>query len=241
MKTFSRRIHTQGTTLGLIGIIAFLALATSARLAPAGSLTFLRQSGSITVHGELGTFGETAPTDRPWFTNVHAGAGGPIWFAQSFMFSSWTDTRFLVYTESLVSPGAGAPRLTQSLTDLTVDFRADTPTDVRLDFIAAPDQAGPNVTLNQHAMRLINVGSGAVLAEGFQSGRIVSLTPGVVYRIEAHNTMGNVASNFALSEGARMLSIDLNVVVPAPGSAAILAGLVCVARRRTRSVSWVGG
>lgn len=197
------------------------------------SLTFVEQTGQITVHGQEGTFSATAPSSQPWFQTVNAGAGGPIWFAQSFMFSSWTSTSMIIYAEALVSPGIGTPVLTQSITDVSIRFSVAAPTDVRILFSDAPDQAGPNVSLNTHTMRLVNHATNSTLVEGLANNIIVSLAPGQ-YRFEGHNAMGNIPTNLALSDGSRMLSMQLDVV-PAPAGTGVMliASMMCFKRRRS--------
>ncbi|MBL8760540.1 MAG: hypothetical protein JNL50_04490 [Phycisphaerae bacterium] len=177
--------------------------------ASGGSIEVIEQSGVMTVDGELGSFSAHAPGHAPWFETINAGAGGPIWFAQAFIFTGWSEERILIYAEALASPGTSAPKLTQSRTDLSIRFRVDAPTWVKVLFTGEPDQSA-GMPLNQHTMRLRNVGSGEVVGEG---ETIAKLRLGAgEYLLEAENDLGNLPDAFAMGSGARMLSIDLLVI-----------------------------
>ncbi len=193
---------------------AFLVAAASLAAAPAlhGSITVTEQIGSITVHGQDGTFGATAPTLAPWFTTINAGVGGPIWFAQSFIVTQWTDQSITIYPEALVGPGTTAPVLTQSLTQVTIRFTVDEPVTAHADFGAGPNTAGPEVTLNEFEMRLVHEPSGIAVIDGLFNMGTVFLAPGP-YRVEAVNEMGNTPEQLSLDNGARMLFMDIDFVL----------------------------
>ncbi len=205
------------------------------------AITVLQQTGQMTVHGQDGTFTAHAPSNQPWFQTVSSGGGGPVWFAQSFMFVNWSSTSMVVYAEAIVSPGSGSPVLTQSIADVSIRFSISQPTDVRILFDNAPDQAGPNVSLNTHSMRLLDHATDSPVVEGLVNNVVVALAPGQ-YRFEGHNAMGNLPGSLALSSGSRMLSMQLTIV-PAPAGAGVLAVAMvfsCTRRRAARTFKSCG-
>lgn len=211
----------------LFGVAVALTLCGAA---PA-SIVVLNQTGVMTVHGQSGMLTTAAPATAPWFRSISSGGGGTDWFAQAFMVSSWSPTQISIYAEALVDPGAGAQLLTQSLTDLSIQFAIATPTLVHIDFSAHPNDAGPGVPLNQFAMQLLHPSSGSVVAQG-EINTQVWLNPGS-YTLVGVNNMGNIPSNLGLTEdGARMLSMQFSVV-PSPASVLLpLAGALLTPRRR---------
>jgi hypothetical protein len=213
----------------LFGVTASLALGAAA---PASIVVF-NQTGTMTVHGQFGMLTTTAPATAPWFRSISSGGGGTDWFAQAFMVSTWSSTQISIYAEALVDPGAGAPRLTQSLTDISVHFAIANPTLVHVDFSAHPNDAGPGVPLNQFAMQLLHSSSGSVLAQGDINTQLW-LTPGD-YTLVGVNNMGNHASNLGLTEdGARMLSMQITTVPGVASAISLLAGAAILSGRRRR-------
>lgn len=176
-------------------------------------LEFLGQTGSAVVHGELGTFVSTAPADRPWLTTVNADAGGPIWFAQSFVATNWTPRTAGIYAEALVEEGTTPGRLTQSITDLSLEFRLPEPVTLLFDFSAFPNDIDPGTAVDVMSMRFADALSGAAIAEGIVRNRAV-LVPSGRYRLEASNHLGNTLDQLSLPAGARMLGLLVNEVLP---------------------------
>lgn len=215
--------------LTLVGTIGALWAASYAE----ASIIFLEQTGAMTVHGETGTFSATAPPASRWFQTINSGGGGPVWFAQSFMFSNWTAQQMTIYAEALVSSGNGPPRLTQSLAEVSIRFRLAEAMQFDILLNAAPNNAGPGVPLNEHSMRIIDAASGDAVVQGEFDGRRY-LGAGE-YILAGVNRMGNLPENLSLTSGARMLSIQMTVV-PSPGAELVMIGGAARMLRRRRGV-----